>query len=49
MVRNSTIESMKHDHTNVWYREFDLNSTPVLVTDVTYLGMTPLISFRLAF
>ena len=38
-----------YNHTNVWYREFDLNSTPVLVTDVTYLGMTPLISFRLAF
>ena len=38
-----------YDQTNVWYREFDLNSTPALVTDVTYLGMTPLISFRMAF
>ncbi len=28
------------DHTNVWYREFDLSATPPLVTDVTYLGRT---------
>ena len=35
------------NHTNVWYREFDLSQSPLLVTDVTYLGFTPTVSVRL--
>ncbi len=27
-----------YDRQNVWYREFDLSQTPVVVTDVNYLG-----------
>lgn len=27
-----------YDRDNVWYREFDLSQSPVLVTDVNYLG-----------
>ena len=38
-----------YDRTNVWYREFDLSSDQVLVTDVNYLGMTPNISFKVGF
>ena len=31
---------------NVWYRQFDLSELPLLVTDVTTLGFTPSIGFR---
>lgn len=37
------------NHTNIWYREFDLSQSPMLVTDVTYLGFTPTVSVRLGF
>ena len=38
-----------YDRTNVWYREFELTQTPVAITDVTYLGVTPNISVRFEF
>jgi hypothetical protein len=38
-----------YNRTNVWYREFELTETPVLVTDVTYLGVTPNLSVRFEF
>ena len=38
-----------YDRTNVWYREFDLSETPVLVNDVTFLGITPAVSVRFEF
>jgi outer membrane receptor for ferrienterochelin and colicin len=31
---------------NVWYRQFDLSESPLLITDVTTLGFTPSIGFR---
>jgi len=34
---------------NIWYREFDLSETPILVTDVTFLGLTPNFSIRVDF
>jgi outer membrane receptor protein involved in Fe transport len=30
-----------YNRANVWYRQFDLSTTPLLVTDVRYLGLTP--------
>jgi len=38
-----------YNRTNIWYREFELTETPVLVTDVTYLGVTPNLSVRFEF
>jgi len=38
-----------YNRNNVWYREFELNQTPVAITDVTYLGMTPNLSVRFEF
>ena len=38
-----------YNRTNIWYREFELTETPVLVTDVTYLGVTPNLSVRFGF
>ncbi|MEM1095934.1 MAG: TonB-dependent receptor [Bacteroidota bacterium] len=35
-----------YNRTNVWYREFDLTASPLVVTDVTYLGLTPNLAFR---
>jgi len=32
---------------NVWYRQFDLSELPMVVTDVTTLGFTPSIGFRI--
>ncbi len=29
------------NHKNVWYREYNLDTTPVTITDVTMLGFTP--------
>ena len=34
---------------NVWYREFDLTEGDLLVTDITYLGFTPNLRFRIDF
>jgi ferric enterobactin receptor len=33
---------------NIWYRSFDLAQTPLVVTDVTTLGFTPSVGFRIA-
>ena len=38
-----------YNRTNVWYREFDLTTSPALVTDVSYLGVTPNISIRMEY
>jgi hypothetical protein len=38
-----------YDRTNLWYREFDLSETPILVNDVSFLGITPAISVRIEF
>ncbi|MCZ6915386.1 MAG: TonB-dependent receptor [Gemmatimonadetes bacterium] len=38
-----------YNRNNVWYREFDLTESPVLVTDVRYLGVTPNLSVRFEF
>ena len=38
-----------YNRANVWYKEFDLSETPVAVTDVNYLGLTPNLSFRVDF
>jgi outer membrane receptor protein involved in Fe transport len=35
-----------YNHTNVWYKEFDLTQSPFVTTDVAYLGFTPNISLR---
>ena len=34
---------------NIWYKEFDLTSSPVTITDVGFLGFTPNLSFRIEF
>ena len=36
-----------YDRSNVWYRQFDLSEIPMVVTDVTTLGLTPSIGFRI--
>jgi len=38
-----------YNNDNVWYREYDLNVTPVLITDVNMLGITPTVFFKLSF
>ncbi len=38
-----------YNRTNVWYREFELTESPILVTDVTFLGITPNLSVRFEF
>jgi hypothetical protein len=38
-----------YDRTNVWYRQFDLSETPILVNDMNFLGITPAISVRFEF
>lgn len=38
-----------YNHENVWYREFDLTETPMVTTDVTFLGITPNLSLRVDF
>ncbi len=35
-----------YNRENVWYKEFDLTETPMLTTDVTFLGFTPNLSVR---
>lgn len=38
-----------YNRTNIWYREFDLSELPMVVNDVTYLGVTPNISLNFNF
>lgn len=38
-----------YNRTNIWYREFDLAELPMIVNDVTYLGVTPNISLNFSF
>jgi len=38
-----------YNHTNIWYREFDLTELPVVVNDITYLGITPNVSLNFSF
>ncbi len=38
-----------YDRTNVWYRQFDLSETPILISDMNFLGITPAISLRFEF
>jgi len=38
-----------YNQTNVWYRQFDLSETPILINDMTFLGITPAISVRFEF
>ena len=35
-----------YDHTNVWYRKYDLDVAPIIITDVTMLGFTPTIYLK---
>ena len=36
-----------YNRENVWYKEFDLTESPMVTTDVTFLGFTPNLSVRL--
>ncbi|MDZ4714856.1 MAG: TonB-dependent receptor [Cytophagales bacterium] len=38
-----------YNRQNTWYKEFDFTQDPVLITQVTYLGMTPNVSFNVKF
>jgi hypothetical protein len=38
-----------YNRTNIWYREFNLQELPMVVNDVTYLGITPNISLNFSF
>ncbi len=38
-----------YNRTNIWYREFDLQELPMIVNDVTYLGITPNVSLNFSF
>ena len=38
-----------YNNDNVWYKEFDLSDTPVTITDVGFLGLTPNLSLRFDF
>lgn len=35
-----------YNRVNVWYKEFDLSESPMVTTDVTFLGITPNLSIR---
>lgn len=35
-----------YDHKNVWYREYQLNTSPVIVNDIVTLGFTPTITLK---
>lgn len=35
-----------YDHTNVWYRQFILDTSPMIIRDVTTLGFTPTVSLK---
>ena len=34
---------------NIWYKEYDFSQNPVLISDITYLGFTPNLSFSVNF
>ena len=36
-----------YNHTNVWYREYQLQNNSAITTDVTYLGFTPNVTLSL--
>ncbi len=36
-----------YNHDNIWYRQFNLNTVPVAVTDVKMLGFTPTVYFQI--
>jgi hypothetical protein len=36
-----------YNHTNVWYREYQLQNYSAITTDVTYLGFTPNLTLSL--
>ncbi len=38
-----------YGRTNIWYKEYDFNQDPPLITDITYLGLTPNLSFKIDF
>ena len=38
-----------YDYENVWYREYDLETTPIVITDVTMLGITPTLFMKIYF
>ncbi len=38
-----------YDHSNIWYRKYDLEVSPIVVTDVTMLGFTPTLYFKANF
>ncbi len=38
-----------YDHDNVWYRQYELDVTPVTITDVKMLGFTPTIFLKMRF
>jgi outer membrane receptor for ferrienterochelin and colicin len=38
-----------YDYKNVWYRQYDLETTPIVITDVTMLGITPTLFIKLYF
>jgi hypothetical protein len=38
-----------YNHTNVWYRQYQLQNNAAITTDVNYLGFTPNITFSLRF
>ena len=38
-----------YNRTNVWYRQFDLSETPILINDMNFLGITPAVSVRFEF
>lgn len=38
-----------YDQKNVWYKQYDLDVTPITITDVTMLGITPTVFFKINF
>lgn len=38
-----------YDHNNIWYRQFDLSESPMVVTDVTTLPFTPSVGVSIVF
>ncbi|MEN8191526.1 MAG: TonB-dependent receptor [Bacteroidota bacterium] len=38
-----------YDYTNVWYRQYDLETSPIVITDVTMLGITPTLFIKVYF
>ena len=36
-----------YNHKNIWYKEFDVSESPILVTDINYLGITPNLSLNI--